>query len=470
MKRTVLLTLSIVAAVFVQAQIIRLDTVPGKSLVLNGTNGIHLGNPAFIEQMSTGNFTISAWIKTSVTGKRQQIVSLGNYAATDEALWFFVNEDGRLQTDLSNTPGPIGISRISDGSWHHVALVVLSTADFYLYIDGHLETGPFPMSPNLQGRDSSFAIGRAMLSSNSDMFGFEGEIDEVKIIGAPRTGPDVRWDMNRPSHITENLYAYYQFNQLVQDSVYDAYGRTNGIITGGETLKASTAPVGNKGVQRWMNHTSGPLFWYNGYSNDTTMQYMLTDTFDNPVEVYTTEMAFAPNVVPHNTAAYPKMWLMRSYGDPGTFSGDMKLKLSTAQMDRQNIRLYRREPNADGNWTLIATAEPSQVKSGSVTFRNVNMLGQFMVASRTVQNALDEQQATLVKVYPNPVAHELYVERGYAHGITVVNIYSIAGQLVYSGKPGVSETRLDVSGLEQGCYIIRMQGEAQVYTGRFIKE
>jgi hypothetical protein len=467
--KSLLLTLTMLAATFAGAQVMRLDSVPGKSLVLNGTGGAHLGNPSFISNISTGGFTISAWIKTSVSGKRQQIVALGNYHDKDEAVWFFINDRGRLQADLSYNAGPSGITMVADGSWHHVALVVGSAGSFYLYVDGHREIGPVTMTPNLQGRDSSFAIGRSMLSSTEEVFGFEGEIDEVKIFMNARHDADLRFDMYRPSHNTESLYAYYQFNRTVQDSVIDGFGRFSGVLTGGAAVKHSTAPIGNKNVGMQLNARAEDIWYYN--NNDTTLRFSLTDTFDRQIEVYTNEMAFAPNITPYNTTAYPKMWLMRAYGgDPGTFAGNLKLKLPTARLDKENMRLYWREANSDGNWTLISTADPSDVKTSSVTFRGVNKFGQFLVASKAVQNALDEQEHIQVKVYPNPATDNVYIQHGQADGITAVNVYSITGQLVFSGKPGMSETTLNISELEKGYYIVRMQGATQVYTGRFIKE
>jgi hypothetical protein len=99
-----------------------------------GKNGRALGGFSGTKNLALKSFddmngpmTIMAWAKTTVSGTWQTIVSTGSFR-------FIVDSSGPLRYDSSNNH--TGVNAFpSDGTWHHVALVV-DGAQSHLYLDG----------------------------------------------------------------------------------------------------------------------------------------------------------------------------------------------------------------------------------------------------------------------------------------------------------------------------------------------
>jgi len=78
---------------------------------------------------------------------------------------------------------------------------------------------------------------------------------------------------------------------------------------------------------------------------------------------------------------------------------------------------------------------------------------------------LDKELNTSVKIYPNPVQNTLYV-----FGVTgqfEVQVYSVAGQEVFRSS---NKSKLDVSQLKQGIYIIKVSEDQKNTLLKFIKQ
>lgn len=73
-------------------------------------------------------------------------------------------------------------------------------------------------------------------------------------------------------------------------------------------------------------------------------------------------------------------------------------------------------------------------------------------------------------VYPNPVNDHLYifVSSGVIKNICV---YDISGKLVYQDliSSSIKETKLNLSFLDKGAYLIRVQTNDKVYVEKIIK-
>lgn len=80
-----------------------------------------------------------------------------------------------------------------------------------------------------------------------------------------------------------------------------------------------------------------------------------------------------------------------------------------------------------------------------------------------------EAAAELFNVYPNPVKNELYIELndGYDEETTIA-VYNVKGQKVKTAKPS-KEVKLDLSGLQSGVYILRLDDKAQNVFKKIIK-
>jgi hypothetical protein len=138
----------------------------------NGSNGI-ITLPQ-LPVSGTSDFSFSSWIKTSTTGTRQQILTIGNNN-TNQGAWFFVNTANQLEFDLSNVAGPTSTATVVDGIWHHVG-VTNKSGSIQLYVDGLASGPPFTMAVNLQ--PGTNLIGNGI---NGYSWFFNGLIDDVAV-------------------------------------------------------------------------------------------------------------------------------------------------------------------------------------------------------------------------------------------------------------------------------------------------
>ncbi|MGB0167124.1 MAG: T9SS type A sorting domain-containing protein, partial [Luteibaculum sp.] len=82
---------------------------------------------------------------------------------------------------------------------------------------------------------------------------------------------------------------------------------------------------------------------------------------------------------------------------------------------------------------------------------------------------INEGKKSSIKLFPNPASNQLKIS---AAGSNLSNaafrIYDIAGKTVLSGKTGnTQETAIDVSSLNPGLYILKLQGDKQELQAKF---
>jgi len=219
---TVTVTISADAENAVHAGALQFDGV-NDYVDITGATSVYTG---------TSNFTWEAWINTSSSGLRQDIISIGNHAQNETA-FFFVNDVGKLQVDLPYQGGAASTTSVNDGNWHHVALTMNAASKVAtLYIDGTADgsktfTGN---ALNLVQGDGAF-IGGVISSDNTY---FKGMIDEVRIWNTLRTAQQI--SDNKDEQISSsqaNLVAHYQMDDVKGGIVHDAtsnagHGALNG--------------------------------------------------------------------------------------------------------------------------------------------------------------------------------------------------------------------------------------------------
>ena len=83
---------------------------------------------------------------------------------------------------------------------------------------------------------------------------------------------------------------------------------------------------------------------------------------------------------------------------------------------------------------------------------------------------MEEISVEALNIYPNPVHDVLTVRLNSS--ISSIEIYNVSGTVVLSKVYGVDnmEMMLDVSGLDEGFYIVRVKDGKNAYTQRFIKK
>jgi len=78
-----------------------------------------------------------------------------------------------------------------------------------------------------------------------------------------------------------------------------------------------------------------------------------------------------------------------------------------------------------------------------------------------------EATEILVKLYPNPVQEELQIEA--SSSIEVLEIQQLNGSVIYSQMPNETSSRISVSGLSPGMYLVNVKTIAGSESYRFIK-
>lgn len=164
------------------------------ALNFNGTSAlVSVADPANSSlDLGTGDFSISAWVKTSVSGITQTIVGKRSGSAgigydlrintTGNLSLYLRDSDDAAQAVYTSTA-----SGLTDGNWHNVAVTATRSGTAVFYIDGAASG-----SSNITGRSASldnsynFYIG----ASQSNGY-FNGIIDDVRVYSRALTASDI---------------------------------------------------------------------------------------------------------------------------------------------------------------------------------------------------------------------------------------------------------------------------------------
>jgi len=163
----------------------------GQAISLDGDDYVDFGNPTTLD-FGTGDWTISAWIKTaqSGTGDENKGTVFANGADQTGGIRYTIaiNEVTSglmtLTTDDDATKAQAtGNTAVNDDAWHHVAGMRKAT-QLLIYVDGVLDgTGTVPAGYDLSGTTQSNAY-VGVITDNRDgslIKYFTGLIDDVQI-------------------------------------------------------------------------------------------------------------------------------------------------------------------------------------------------------------------------------------------------------------------------------------------------
>ncbi|MFC2136203.1 DUF2341 domain-containing protein [Bacteroidota bacterium] len=261
---------------------------------------------------------------------------------------------------------------INEGEWNHITLTYNKDAggtdEMKLYING-TETATADYSTAISSNSSDLIL--------ADMAGFVGLLDEVRIWNDVRTEQEIRDYMHRvvtPAS-ESNLVAYWQFNESSGTSASDSKGSNTGTLTNmtdGDWV-TSPAPFGGGLVNTTTSFTSGT-------TDLGTLSLTTTNSFDNPVDITSTEILNEPNTLPSvGTTLDDRYWVVDVFGTPGTYTANLTFTLPPGYLelgDEANLKLYNRTSNSDGSWNLLISGATSMTET-TVTFNGVSTLGQF---------------------------------------------------------------------------------------------
>jgi len=165
-----------------------------EAMSFNGTDSYVIGTYSSSLGI-TGNLTLSAWFKSSAS-TNQRIISMDSGSSTGRNYIIQLESSGYVRGivwsgstayqagTISTTPG------LSDGNWHHVALVYKPSTKVEIFIDGvskDQNTLGIPSSINSIAQD--LVIGRAAPATGNF---FNGSIDEVAIFNTALSSCDIK--------------------------------------------------------------------------------------------------------------------------------------------------------------------------------------------------------------------------------------------------------------------------------------
>jgi hypothetical protein len=163
----------------------------GQAIYLDGDDCVDLGNPANLD-FGTGDWTISAWIKTTQSGTadadKGTVYAKGGDQTDGIRYTLALNESqsGRMTLTTDDNADKVqttATTAVNDDAWHHV-VGMRSEEELRVYVDGALEaTNTVPAGYDLSGTSQHKAYIGAITDNRDTSLSkyFEGLIDDVRI-------------------------------------------------------------------------------------------------------------------------------------------------------------------------------------------------------------------------------------------------------------------------------------------------
>ena len=245
----------------------------GTELTLSGSGGFSLNGAnnyiALEKPGPTGQTqrSFSVWFKTTATND----MTIFGYGASScrQSVQLRLNHNANYSAAYNGTTCPYtkGVAAVhgchngnfdaivSDDQWHHVAYVMGKNNNFAynnidLYLDGQLISnstqgcfhnwGGWPYNT---GGDIPITIGK-LFNGNSGYF--NGEIDDFAIFDTAITSTQIQDIYSNGIDLNDShLSNYFNFENIVGDSIFDLKGDNHGKIYGALNPSASAAPNSN---------------------------------------------------------------------------------------------------------------------------------------------------------------------------------------------------------------------------------
>ncbi|MCP4442611.1 MAG: T9SS type A sorting domain-containing protein [Aureispira sp.] len=374
------------------------DIVRDNSLDFNGTTDyVNLGDN--IEGLS--NVTFEGWVYYRGTASstyheicsKAFVNSLNIWNGGGDKLWFHLGTgttwfDGGSITSNASIP---------TNEWTHIAVTWdQATTTVNMYINGvldktalHTHSGGSIMGSNtsLRGLGSYSPAGTQL---------YNGQLDEFRIWNTTRTATEVRENMHLNLQGCEaSLAAYYQMNEGSGTSLAD---KSNNGYTGTLTSVQTWPTSGvNTGQDASGNSNSQSIVTLAGASIQNFTNANLDIEFKEhsiAEEITVTYQNFAPNTTTGlNSTIMPTdiQWTI-TYSELNPVTRLMDLTFTYpantfTSLEVKKYDLYRRDHNSEGDWIRLGAA--SDITSNTITFRNIDKLGQFMVQARSTDLVSD---------------------------------------------------------------------------------
>lgn len=279
-------------------------TVVGEATTMNqGLSGVNeqdvmLLNNGYIECNDyvgfggSQNRTIEAWVKTT-NGGNGEIMNWGRNVGTEKFTLRFTN--GVLRVEV-NGGGTVGSTRVDDGEWHHIAVVLdgddLTGINFY--IDGVLDTNSAVGTTAINTDTSSIKlrINRGLLNRY-----FQATIDDVRLWNTNLSEETInQWknlkvDASHPNY--ENLQLFYELEESGNDIIDSSpFGRNATLIGDRYSISEVSGDALFKNFEK-TNSRPSVTFFQGEYETET-----ITTTIDRPIAQTPRHLVIERTIVP----------------------------------------------------------------------------------------------------------------------------------------------------------------------------
>jgi Concanavalin A-like lectin/glucanases superfamily len=244
----------------------------GQGLAMDGTEVLSTG---VLPVVSTG-VTVETWLKPTVTGSTQTIMSRWDFPSTDDSARsyaLFLDPSGSLtwSTDETSTRRPQEFSaaapQLLDGRFHHVA-ATWDRSNTAIYVDGQLlMSGPSQGGTLNPATTTSFRLGSKAGAGNP--FPFVGVLDEPTVIRRALSATEVQGIVDagpKAKCLPDPVVV-----AGASGATTGAAARWKGANTGAEVFVGPLLPPSAL-PRSEANHT-----WTPGQSFDVSMAYSSTD-------------------------------------------------------------------------------------------------------------------------------------------------------------------------------------------------
>lgn len=221
----------------------------GKALSLDGINDyMEVADHDDLDINAGENFTLTLWVKTSQSANYYRIVS--KRAAGSGPGYEMITQTGAGAFGMNlrsvsnvNAGPPFGATSITDGAWHHLAMVVdAGSGSSSIFVDGLKEQTANSTAIGTEGFENAVSL---LLGVNGDQSIFMNAlIDNVRLWQAALTDNEILDDMIATvSGAEPNLIAAWDFETVSGTTVSDVKGMRPGTLHGGANTVDINAPV-----------------------------------------------------------------------------------------------------------------------------------------------------------------------------------------------------------------------------------
>ena len=442
-------------------------TAPSTGLVFDGIDdyvdagtGINLTN---------SSFSIEFWAKKKnmLTTNDNHIIGLGETTATNNALHIGFRNTNQFTfaffgNDLDAS------STLADTNWHHWAVTFDAVSKARtIYRDG-VQVANDVASSNFIGT-GNLKIGRAYFANNNN---FNGNLDEVRVWNGAKTVSEINATMNTCLSGTETgLLAYYQFE--------------NG--AGSSTL-TDISPNGNNGTLTNMNPATD---WGTGSSVCSTCNIEMTQTITINVGQHSTSSITETACNSYTSPSGNFTWVTSGvFSDTipnvsgcdsvitvnltiNTVDNTTTLNVNTVTANQTGATYQWLDCN-NANAVIIGAIAQSFTPTVTGNYAvevTMNGCSDTSACVNVIITSINELALAGIKIYPNPVNDNIFIELANLAQATKITIVSIDGKEVYSNATiNSNKLAIDAAAWSKGVYFITITSDKNSNTMKLIKQ